>query len=509
MTAVPWGGRTFKVVDLFAGPGGPAEGFSAFRENGARPFDVCLSVEKEASAFATLRLRSFFRQFGEGAPANYYEYLAGKISFSDLTVAFPREWDAACIETLQLELGTLGADRIIDPLLDQIASEADGNVILLGGPPCQAYSLVGRARNRGVVDYRASEDHRHFLYREYIRIVEKLRPAAFVMENVKGFLSSKVDGERIFSQVLRDLGTAGDGYEVRQLVEGRRRGGHEFVIRAEDFGIPQRRHRVILLGLRRDLAASSVTNYRYLEPASAMATVNDVLRLMPKLRSGLSKGEDSAASWLEVAIAAFATAADASFLEEDEDFDRVATRLADCRDQLRREPVLPRSSSRVAPVRSAGLGSWLTDENMTAMTNHEARAHMQSDLARYAFAVAFREILGRSPKAIEFPVGLSPAHRNWESGKFNDRFRVQGWDEPASTITSHISKDGHYFIHPDPMQCRSLTVREAARLQTFPDNYYFEGNRTEQYVQVGNAVPPLLARQIASVVHETLISSLS
>ena len=125
---------------------------------------------------------------------------------------------------------------------------------------------------------------------------------------------------------------------------------------------------------------------------------------------------------------------------------------------------------------------------------------MPSDLGRYLFASGFAQVRGYSPKAADFPLELSPDHRNWHTGVFNDRFRVQLATEASTTVTSHISKDGHYFIHPDPTQCRSLTVREAARLQIFPDNYFFLGNRTQQYVQVGNAVPPFLARQIAELV---------
>jgi DNA (cytosine-5)-methyltransferase 1 len=130
---------------------------------------------------------------------------------------------------------------------------------------------------------------------------------------------------------------------------------------------------------------------------------------------------------------------------------------------------------------------------------------MSDDLVRYAYASAFAEINRHSPRgAKEFPKALHPAHKNWKSGKFVDRFKVQLSRYPSSTVTSHLSKDGHYFIHPDPSQFRSLSVREAARLQTFPENYFFEGSRGAQYKQVGNAVPPWLAQQIAATVYSVI-----
>ena len=130
---------------------------------------------------------------------------------------------------------------------------------------------------------------------------------------------------------------------------------------------------------------------------------------------------------------------------------------------------------------------------------------MAEDLHRYLYASCYAAAKnGTSPRSRDYPTNLAPKHKNWTTGNFTDRFKVQAENRVASTVTSHISKDGHYFIHYDPSQCRSLTVREAARIQTFPDNYFFEGNRTEQYVQVGNAVPPLLANHIAKVVFSLL-----
>lgn len=489
----------FKVVDLFAGPGGLAEGFSSVRNrHGKRAFEIALSVEKEASAHRTLRLRSFFRQFS-APPRAYYDYVAGNISHLELIATHPREWAAAVDETRLLELGKRSAQEELDPILDALR-KGNEPTILIGGPPCQAYSLVGRARNKGVEGYDAAADHRHFLYQEYIRIIGKLQPAAFVMENVKGILSSKVGHTAIFEQVLSDLRAAGGApasYDLIPVVRPAEGQASSFVVRCERFGIPQARHRVIVIGIRADIASKLKGEVKYglLPNLTLNATVQGVLEGMPELRSGLSKEIDSPERWRAASIQAMLKAASASAGVE---MWQVASLLEQTAEEVGAQKRLPsRTSSALSAPRNNLLATWLGDAELTVLPNHETRGHMRADLARYAFAAAFAQVFERSPKASEFPNELAPRHANWKSGKFADRFRVQVWQRPSTTVTSHISKDGHYFIHPDLRQCRSLTVREAARLQTFPDNYLFEGNRTEQFVQVGNAVPPLMARQIA------------
>lgn len=509
---------TYSVVDIFAGPGGLAEGFSSVRgHDGERAFRIELSIEKEASAYSTLLLRAFLRQFGDSLPDCYYRFINEGGDEPDWGSLHPKEWAAARQEAWQLELGVEDPRDRLDARLDAIREASGGNTILIGGPPCQAYSLVGRARNQGKEGYVASKDARHFLYQEYIRILDRLRPAAFVMENVKGMLSSSVDnGEsRIFDKVLEDLrGDRREGERYRlialdprsrrpQPLESFEPRARDFVIRAEDFGVPQARHRVIVVGLRADLSADLSENAL----ADAMrrhaltATAGQVLSGMPKLRSGLSREDDAPEKWCEVAAEAMALVANLDTRLGDDEHLAFTMRASECLATFRGLNEVPARhgyGTGIAEDCPHELRDWLTDHRLATLPNHASRAHMRSDLARYFFAAIFAEVIGRSPKASDFPDELAPDHRNWKSGKFADRFRVQVSDQPSTTVTSHISKDGHYFIHPDPMQCRSLTVREAARLQTFPDNYLFRGNRTQQFVQVGNAVPPFLARQIAA-----------
>lgn len=501
---------SFGIVDLFAGPGGLGEGFASLEVDGYSPFRIGISVEKEASAHRTLTLRAFLREYEARhgkLPPEYISFHAGLQEEPDWSAVDAVSWQAARTEACALELGTGNASSVIDSEITALKDQYD-DTILIGGPPCQAYSLVGRARSRGKVGYVPEKDERHYLFREYIRVLERLRPAAFVMENVKGMLSSTVESRLVFEMLMEDLSSLGTGkghqYELRAIrIENGKASLQEagkpsdFIVRAEDFGVPQRRHRVIIVGIRSDLAGR--TGNAEIAVPGARRTVMGTIGNMPRLRSGISRGHDDKSLWhKEVVSAARLLARTCEGLDDDrfrEVFSSIAATM---------EADGP--TGRSASVLHEGYGDsndelmrWLERPQLKALAQHETRGHMASDLGRYLFAAVFGSINRYSPKASDFPSILSPDHRNWHSGVFNDRFRVQLADQPSTTVTSHISKDGHYFIHPDPVQCRSLTVREAARLQTFPDDYLFLGNRTQQYVQVGNAVPPFLARQIAQL----------
>ncbi len=510
------------IIDLFAGPGGLGEGFSAAGCDGGRPMNIHLSVEMDRFAHQTLRLRSFLRSFGGRFPQEYYDSLNRGEVFADgrpdWAEAYPSNWEKAEQEALRRTLGTDGVFEELAPKLDAARDGLSGNTILIGGPPCQAYSLAGRVRNKGKADYVPEDDGRHYLYREYVRILERLEPAAFVMENVKGLLSSKVDGGKVFHRILEDLSQAGSGYELlalRNEHDGNRSDlfdrpePEDFVVRAENYGVPQERHRVIIVGLRRDLCSSERLKSRFLQlNKSEPSTVEQALFGLPPIRSGRNDERkarvrigDSPEAWLTAVFEAID--AIAGNRDVPESLRRIVSRYS--KSELAahkfREGTIPVNFGKVPDT---DLSRWLWDPRLTRVQQHQTRAHIPGDLARYLYAATYAREFGMSPKLKDFPEALHPEHRNKDSGHFADRFRVQLADKPSKTITSHISKDGHYYIHPDPLQCRSLTVREAARLQTFPDNYYFCGPRTEQYKQVGNAVPPILARQIAVAVRSMI-----
>lgn len=493
------------IVDLFSGPGGLSEGFAAAKvAGGEAAYKIGISIEKDKAAHRTLRLRAFLRKFRQ-LPDEYYRWLEIGGDQPDWEEIYPEEWKIASNEAICAELGLAETTAVLSSAITEINRVAEGRTVLIGGPPCQAYSLVGRARNRGKRDYVPSKDQRHYLYREYCRVLSELSPAVFIMENVKGMLSSTVEGLAIFEQVVNDLKSSGSGYRLYALSgdDSDEILPSHFLLQAEDYGVPQARHRVIIVGVRADVASRLPRGFSpKLAKSERQVTVTDVLSNLPPLRSGLSRN-DNPAAWQEamaVAIAQVRRASSDYMGERPEAFHaalgeveaRLASGTAPSRGSLIRT-TLPAA----IPFK---LRTFLDDTRLAALHGHETRGHMPSDLSRYLFAACYASAEGSSPKASRFPSDIAPDHANWTTGKFDDRFRVQRWQHPSSTVTSHISKDGHYFIHPDPTQCRSLTVREAARLQTFPDNYVFLGTRTEQYIQVGNAVPPFLALQIAEAV---------
>ena len=500
----------YSVVDLFAGPGGLGEGFSALKDSKLNIFKSVVAIEKDEHAYQTLRLRHFFRSFSGKVPKLYYDYVAGDVTLAELEEKYSKKFKNAEYAVLNDTLGEKNRSKINKKIKERLGEESKW--VLVGGPPCQAYSLVGRSRMKGDAGF--DTDDRHTLYEEYLNIISEHAPPVFVMENVKGMLSAKIKNKNVITKIIEDLlklrvkcGRKKDElhYKLYSLVEGDAKFQEKhgkllnFVVKTEQYGIPQARHRIFILGVRSDLKPKFAPLDR--RPAPSL---REIIGNLTRLRSTLSKSKDSYDAWKNT-IKSFIDSPCHESMKKNE-FSQIA---AEMKGIVKRNkfPKL-HYSKKCKPAEK--LEKWYSDKSLHGHTDHVARGHMKSDIYRYFFSTVYAQIFHKSPKIMDFPKCLLPKHANvMNAGRdvaFSDRFRVQLPDATATTVTSHISKDGHYFIHYDPTQCRSLTVREAARIQTFPDNYKFEGNRTSQFHQIGNAVPPLLAYNLSKIVRQILDS---
>ena len=311
------------------------------------------------------------------------------------------------------------------------------------------------------LDEKKKEDieKKNFLYRHYLQLLRHFKPDVFIYENVPGLFSATTGGQKIFQKLLKDFSDLSPSYTIIPPLDKVTENPHHYILNSVNFGVPQTRRRLILIGFKEGLEEKNPGIFRMYEklqrkkkPKNLQITVEDAIGDLPELKPGYGNNR---------------------FYSE-----------------------YPENEPRTVYQKKMR-------KNSPGVVNHFARAYMQSDLDRYRFFIEYCQNTGKSATLKDLlseRSDLAPEHKKKNNDKFVDRFKVQWREKPASTVTAHLSKDGHYFIHPDIEQCRSFTVREAARCQSFPDNFFFEGPRTEQFRQVGNAVPPLLAKAIGKSV---------
>lgn len=412
--------RPYNFIDLFAGAGGLSEGFI---QAGFMPV---AHVEMNPFAAKTLETRSaYYYLKAKKQLSRYYEYLKGTLSREEFLRNIPEQYLKAVLCETMSDESLPGLFKTIDDLLKE---KGLGSVdVIIGGPPCQAYSLVGRAQSKHM-ETPMEEDPRNGLYKLYARFLKRYQPKMFVFENVMGIESAS--GGKTWKNIQKYLKRV--GYEIECHEQN-----------SKDYGVLQNRRRMIIVGWLKN----SGLNYPEFEKVSFKAWVRDLLDDLPDLLPGESADE-------------YSTTEINNYL--------------------------------------ANTGIRVPDD---VLTLHVARPNKERDIEIYKKAIE----LWTDHKRLNYndlPEELK-THRNRKS--FLDRFKVVEGDEAfCHTMLAHISKDGHYFIHPDIKQHRSITVREAARIQSFPDSYFFEGPRTSQFVQIGNAVPPLMAKAIAKGVAKVL-----
>ena len=416
--------RKLRYLDLFAGGGGLSEGFI---RSGYEPV---AHVEMDRAACFTLRTRTAYHYLkAQNREEQYSDYLCGRIKRAELYEHVPAELIQSVIHA-EITKSTLSDTfRRIDCLLDNKPLD-----LIIGGPPCQSYSLVGRSRSANGM----KGDRRNYLYTYYAEFLKRYKPACFLFENVPGLKSARAENGGLYLEnmqyLFRECGY-GTGYRT---------------LSAQDHGIPQRRERVFLVGRH-----SSTASFDFPEPEKCKprAIVEELLSDLPFLKAGQGDAGPCAVGSYH--------------------------------------------------------GEWLYETGIrnddVPVTWHQVRPHNEQDLEIYRIAVNRWNNEKARLNYNELPEHLK-THRNRNS--FLDRFKVVAGDLPYShSVVAHIAKDGHYYIHPDILQNRSLTPREAARLQTFPDDYYFESHfeapqRSPAFRQIGNAVPVLLAQKIADKLKE-------
>jgi DNA (cytosine-5)-methyltransferase 1 len=408
--------RKYNYIDLFAGAGGFSEGF--IREG----FHPVAHVEMNKEACDTLKTRMAYHFLKQEKKLKiYFSYLQNKISRDEL-------WEQIPYELIDSVINKEISKQTIQDIFRQIDTQLVNKKVdlIIGGPPCQAYSLVGRSRDPN----RMQGDKRNYLFRYYADFLVRYKPKYFVFENVLGFQTA--GNKKYLNEMIELFSDIGYSTDLK-------------VLNAEEFGVLQKRRRVIIIGHKN----KKKFHFPELETQPNNYEVKrDLFYDLPKIKPG----ED-----LQIA-------------------------------------------KYIKPINEY-LKQTGTRTGAEFVTQHITRQHNERDLKIYAIAID-KWIHGKQRlKYDELPSRLQTHQKK---NIFLDRFKVVDPNGHSHTVVAHIAKDGHYYIYPDPNQVRSISVREAARIQSFPDDYYFEGGRTQAFKQIGNAVPPLMASAIAKKLHQLL-----
>ena len=420
--------KDYTFIDLFAGAGGLSEGFVR------AGFTPIAHVEMDKYACETLKTRAAFHYLQDKNKLDVYkQYLVEKKEGENGQSLWNQVPEPIINSVIQATIGSSTINDIFQKVDSLIGDKTID--LIIGGPPCQAYSIAGRARMGKNVE----KDPRNELYKYYVQFLQRYKPKMFVFENVLGLFTAK-KGEPF--KDLRELVNS-IGYEMQSQVQN-----------ASEHGVLQKRQRVIIVGWQKNGVNSKGGHYGYpllMKEQNSYTVLKDLFSDLPPRMSG----------------------------------EGCLTEIVHYTKALEEMPYLRESSIR--------------KDSFDFTTQHIARPHNANDREIYCLAIKQWRENKRQLDYSKLPPHLQ-THKNTKS--FLDRYSVVEPDGYSHTVVAHISKDGHYYIYPtlNPTieTARSITVREAARLQSFPDDYYFEGSRGAAFKQIGNAVPVVLAYKIAT-----------